>query len=273
MTRGRVAALVIGVPACLALVGTTALSLVADVGIGHYPLHYAIPAGARAVNLSLDGGQLAIKQTAAGQATLTGTAKYSLVRSKLTESTTGGKTAIGYRCPMPFGDCELDATLNTRAGLPVTASTAGGNVQVTGATGQVTLSTEGGDVAADHTSGPLTLHTSGGNIQATAITSRSLSATTDGGDINATGIASSTVTAITAGGNVEIDFASVPQKVTVETLGGDVTLVLPRGDTSYNVSTTTSGGSVSDSLSRGSSKNSITATSSGGNITLRYANT
>lgn len=271
MTRGRVAALVIGVPVCLALIATTALSLVADLGIGHYPVNYTFPTGARSVNVALDGGQLAVKQATASQATLTGTAKYSLVRSKLTESTAGGRTMIGYRCPMPFGDCELDATLNTPAGMPVSATTEGGNVQVTGTTGEVTLTTRGGDVVADHTSGPLTMHTDGGNIKATAITSKSMSATTAGGDVDATGIDSSTVTATTEGGNIEIDFTSVPRNVTVDTAGGGITLVLPRGGTMYNVAASTSGGSVNDSLTRGTSNNTITATSAGGNITLRYA--
>lgn len=271
MTRGRVAALAIGVPVCLALIATTALSLVADLGIGHFPVNYTIPTGARSVNVTLDGGQLAVKQTTASQATLTGTAKYSLVHSKLTKSTAGGRTTIGYRCPMPFGDCELDATLNTPVGMPVSATTAGGNVQVTGTTGEVTLTTRGGDVVADHTSGPLTMHTEGGDIKATAITSKSMSATTQGGDVNATGIESSTVTATTEGGNIEIDFTGVPRNVTVDTAGGDITLVLPRGGPRYNVAASTSGGGVNDSLSRGTSNNTITATSAGGNITLRYA--
>jgi hypothetical protein len=272
MTGGRLAALVIGVPVCLALIATTALSLVADLGIGHYPVNYAIPAGARSVNVTLDGGQLAVKQTAANQATLTGTATYSLVRSKLTASTAGGKTVIGYRCPMPFGDCDLDTTLNAPAGMPVSANTAGGNARVTGTTGEVTLTTRGGDVVADHTSGPLTMHTGGGNIKATAITSRSLSATTDGGDINATGIDSPIVTATTKGGNIEIGFTSVPQNVSVDTSGGNITLILPPGSTRYNVSASTAGGSVNDSLTRGTSNNTISATSAAGNITLRYAN-
>lgn len=272
MTRGRLAALVIGVPVCLVLIATTSLSLVADLGIGHYPVNYAIPAGARSVNVTLDGGQLAVRQTAASQATLTGTAKYSLVRSKLTESTTGGRTMIGYRCPMPFGDCELDTTLNTPAGMPVSANTAGGDAQVTGTSGEVTLTTLGGDVIADHTSGPLAMHTSGGDIKATAITSRSLSATTGGGNINAAGIGSPIVTATTEGGNIEIAFTSVPRNVSVDTSGGNITLILPPGATRYNVSASTAGGSVDDSLTRGASNNTITATSGGGNITLRYAN-
>jgi len=289
LTRGRAAALVIGVPVCLALIASTGLNLVAELGEGHYPVNFTIPAGTKSLNLTMAGGQVAIRQTAASQATLSGTARYSLVRSKLTERTTGSGTTVAYRCAIPFGDCELDATVSVPAALPVTANTDGGNASVSGTTGPVILSSGGGNIAADHTAGPLRLSTSGGNIQANAITSATLtassgggdinaatvssdafSATTSGGNIDATGLSAVTVTASSGGGNIEIDFASVPQGVQVDTSGGNITLVLPPGDTRYHVAAHTDGGQVTDSLPHDTtSRNVITATSGGGNITIR----
>jgi hypothetical protein len=289
LTRGRVAALAVGVPVCLALVAGTGANLVAMLGEGRYPVSYAVPLTAKSLNVNLDGGQLTLQPTAASQATLTGTARYSLVRSKLTEQTTGNRTTVGYRCSVPFGDCELDATINVPAGLPVVAATGGGNVSVSGIASEVMLSSGGGTISADHISGPLSLNTSGGNISASAITSatttastgggnihaagvhsRTVSVTTSGGNIEAAGISAAAVTAISGGGNIEIDFASVPSGVQVETSGGNITLVLPPGDAAYLVDAHTDGGEVSDTLQRNpASHNVITATSGGGNITIR----
>ena len=249
-TRGRIAALVIGVPVCLLLIASTGLNLVATFGQGRYPVSYAVPASARSLNVTVAGGQVTIRQVAAGQATITGTARYSLVRSKLTERTTSSGTTFGYHCSIPFGDCELDATINDPATLPVSANTDGGNASVTGTTSKVTLSTGGGDIAADHTSGPLTLSTDGGNIQATAIRS-------------------ATMTATSGGGNIEIDFTTVPGHVDVNTSGGNITLVLPPGDAAYHVTAHTAGGDVTDTVPQStSSQNVITATSGGGNISI-----
>jgi hypothetical protein len=251
LTRGRLAALVIGVPVCLGLIALNGVSLVANLGEAHYPVNYTLPPGAKSLNVSVASGHLLIKQTAAPQATFTGTARYSLIRSKVTERSTSSGTAVRYHCAIPFGECELDATANVPAGLPVTANTDGGNAQVSGTTGPVTLSSGGGDIAADHATGTLALNTSGGNIQATSI-------------------AALTVTATTGGGNIEIDFASVPRDVQVDTSGGNITLVLPPGLTAYHVTPHTDGGNVvTNSLPQNSlSKNVITATSGGGNITI-----
>lgn len=251
MTRARVAALVIGVPVCLALVAYNGLDLVANIGEAHYPVSYAIPAGARSLNVSVAAGHLTIRPATASQATLTGTARYSLVRSTLTEQATGSGTTVRYHCAIPVGDCQLDATITVPGALPVKADTGGGDAIVTGTAGTVALSTGGGNIAADHTSGSLALSTSGG-------------------DINATAVRSPAVTATSGGGTIEIDFATVPGDVTVDTSGGDITLVLPAGDTHYRVITHTSGGGVSTTVPVDStSAHQITATTGGGNITIR----
>jgi hypothetical protein len=269
MTGGRRAALIIGVPFCLALVGGTALSLAANLGTASYQVRYSFPAGAKSVHLSLAGGALTVRPTTATQGTVAGTAHYSLERSQVTENLTGSDMTIGYRCPIPVGDCEFDATANVPAALPVWANTGGGDVTVSDLTGPVTLSTSGGNVTADHTAGPLTLTTGGGDIRATDVSAPSISAKTDGGNVDVTGIRSGSVTATSGGGDITVDFASVPQNVRVDTAGGNITLVLPAGDTRYSVNAVSAGGNVNDSVLRGpTSSNTITATSGGGNITI-----
>ena len=87
MTGGRRAALFFGVPVCLALVAGTGFSLVGDFGEGHYPVTYTAPASTTALTLNVTG-QVTIRPTTASQATLTGTASYSLVRPAVTEHIT-----------------------------------------------------------------------------------------------------------------------------------------------------------------------------------------
>ena len=289
MTGGRRAALFFGVPVCLALVAGLAFSLVADLGEGRYPVNYTVPASSKALTLNVNG-QLTIKPTTAGQATLTGTAVYSLARSTVTESTTSAGTSIGYRCPLPLGNCGLDATVTVPATVTMlTASSGAGDATVNGTTGPVKLSTGDGNLSVSHTSGPLTLNTDSGGIQVSAITSATLSASTGDGGIQAAGVTSATITANTDSGNIygsgiatatftastgdggiQITFTSVPRDVRVNTDSGNVTLVLPPGRTQYNVTANTDSGSVSDTVPRNSSSpNTIAASSGSGSITIR----
>ena len=253
LTRARRIALVIGVPLCLLLTGYTGLSLVADVGRGHFPVNYAFPAGTGKATVSVSGGNVTVRQAAGTGARLTGTATYSLIRPDLkTRHITGG-VAIRYNCMIPAGDCGLDATLSVPAQTVASVSTGGGDATAIGTTGNVTLSTDGGDVTADRVSGVLSLSTGGGNIHGTAITAPR-------------------VTAHSGGGDIEIVFTQVPRDVQVDTGGGNVTIVVPPGSAQYHVTANTDGGTVTESVPiNTSSPNVITTTSGGGNITIRQA--
>lgn len=289
MTGGRRAALVIGVPVCLALVAGLAFSLVADVGEGRYPVTYTVPASTKALTLNVTG-QLTIRPTTAGQGTLAGTATYSLARSKVTESTTSAGTTIGYHCPLPLGNCGLDATVTVPATVTTLTSNSGaGDATVTGTTGPVKLSTGDGNVSVSHASGPLTLNTNSGgiqvnairaatvsassgdgNIQAEGVASTTITANTDSGDITGSGIATAAITASTGDGDIQIVFTSVPRDVRVNSNSGSITLVLPPGPTEYNVTANTDSGSVSDTVPHNSSSpNTIAASSGSGSITIR----
>jgi Putative adhesin len=253
LTRARRVALMIGVPLCLVFTGYTGLSLVADVGQGHFPVNYAFPAGTGEANVSVSGGDITVRQAAATAARLTGTATYSLVRPDLKIRHIPGGVAVGYRCMVPAGNCGLDATLSVPARMTASVSTGGGDATAVGTTGNVTLSTGGGDVTADRVSGVLSLSTGGGNIHGTAITS-------------------ARVTAHSGGGDVEIVFTQVPRDVHVDTGGGNVTIIVPPGSAQYHVTASTGGGNVTESVPiNTSSPNVITATSGGGDVTIRQA--
>jgi hypothetical protein len=249
LTAGRAAALAIGVPVCLLVIAYVGLELVAAFGHGSFPVSYTAPTAVRSLNVTTPGGQIAVNGTTGGPARVTGTARYSLVRSKVTEHAGAGGATVGYDCAVPVGDCEFDATVSAPATVPVSVSTGGGNVDVTGTAGLVSVSTGGGDVSVNQASGPLNLHSTGGNIQAAQVGSATLSATS-------------------GGGNIDLAFSGVPRDVRVDTTGGNVTVVLPP-TASYHVSAHTDGGSVTDTVEQNtSSPNVITVASGGGNITI-----
>jgi len=272
LTPGRRAALALGVPVCLVVVLAIAFNVVAAIGRASIPVRYALPAGAAGVSVSTSGGDLSLRQATSGQASLTGTASYSLIRPHLTRQFTAGQDVIGYSCPMPLGDCGLDGTLSVPSGTHVSIATGGGNVSAVGTNGQVSISTGGGDLTANQMAGDLTLSTGGGNITATTVTATQFSADTGGGNITASAVSSSQVIADTGGGDVEIVFTTVPHNVQVSTGGGNVTIIVPPGTAEYHVTATPTGGTLTNDLPQNSaSTNQITATTSGGNITLRQS--
>ena len=255
LTPARRVALALGVPLCLVLIASTGFNLVANLGRGTVSVNYAIPKSAGRLAVSLNGGDILLRQAASGdQGSLTGTGTYSLVRPHVThELSSAGVASFGYGCSIPFGDCGLNATVKVPAGTPVSVSTDGGNVTADGITGPATLTTSGGDVTATGVTGNLTVHTDGGNIQASGVTAAQVSASTSGGDIT-------------------IVFTAVPTSVQVSTDGGDVTIVVPNGNTVYNATAHTDGGSTSVSVPTNiRSHNVITATTAGGDITIREA--
>jgi hypothetical protein len=274
MTPGRTAALVLGIPVCVALVGATALSFVADIGSSSYPVHYQFPTSATRIAVSTEGGQLTLRQAAVDRATLTGTAHYSLIRPNIVPADTNGVAGYDYQCRAPVGNCGLNATVTVPAGTAASISTSGGNASVADTTGTVSLNTGGGELSAQNVSGAVTLSTSGGNITASNV-SGIATLNTGGGEIQATAIRSTGVTASTAGGDITIVFTAVPHDVNVSTGGGNITIEVPPGPTKYRITTSTDG-NVSDTgvpqVPPGSPSNyEITATSAGGNITITQA--
>jgi hypothetical protein len=253
MTRARRVALALGVPACLALTAWGAFSIVGEIGQGQFPVSDTIPVSGGQVTAHFGGGSVHLDQGAVGQAKVTGTAHYSLVRPAFTAQRIAGGASFGYNCDLPVGNCGLDATVSVPVGTTTAISTDGGDATVTGTTGDITLSSGGGNVTADHAAGDLTLSTDGGNINGSALTA-------------------ARVTAGTGGGDVQIEFATVPDNVHIRSDGGNITIIVPRGTTQYNVNATSAGGNVNDSLPiNTSSPHTITATTGGGDVTLREA--
>jgi len=250
LTPARRAALVFGVPLCLALTGAAGLAIVEQVGQASFPVSYEIAASTKTINVNVGGGNLTVRPVNGGQGSFAGIVTYTFIRPRVVAQAAGGVASYGLDCATWVGTCELNATLSVPRQAAMSVSTGGGNVTATGLAGDVSLSTSGGDVTADGMTGAFSLSTGGGNVQATAVAAIRVSAQTGGGDI-------------------EIVFTTVPRDIQVSTGGGDVTIVLPAGSAEYHVLASTGGGTITDPIPINTlSPNVITATSGGGNITI-----
>ena len=214
----------------------------------------------------MGGGDITVHQgqVGSGEARLTGTVQYSLVRPRFTVS----GSDINVDCHFPNDNCGLNATLDVPANTAVQLTSGGGNMQVSGIDSDATLDSGGGDVTVARIGGIADVTTGGGNLTASDL-GDIRQFTTDGGDVNGTDLAAPTVRTDSGGGDVNLVFTKVPSNLNIITDGGDVNIILPRGATSYRVSTTTDGGDDSVTVPQSaSSGDQITVNSGGGGITI-----
>jgi len=251
MTPGRWATLAIGVPIALVLIGWSAFSLVADIGGASFPVSTTIPVQNGRLVASTGGGDITVHQgrVSAGTARLTGKVEYSLVRPTFTVSASG----ISLHCRLPTGNCGLNATLDVPSHTAVDLNTGGGNAGISGIGGVASVQTGGGNLTASDLGSVLTF-------------------TTSGGDVDGSGLSSPHVTTDSGGGNVTLVFTAVPDYVKVGSSGGDITIVVPRGHTSYHIKSTLSGGNYSASVpTNDASRHTIQVDSGGGNVNITEA--
>ena len=309
MTPGRWVALAVGVPVALALIGWTGFSLVTTVARGSYPFSYAIPVQDGQVAVNINAGDVTL-QEALGSTTarLTGTVQYGLIRPGISESITPTGANIGMNCDGINSNCGMSASLDVPARTAVTLWSNGGNITASGFSSGVSLSAAGGDVNATNLAGNLQLDSGGGDLTANGLTGTLQIATeggnvdgddwagtgttrvdtgggdmtvngltgnfqmsTEGGNVDASGIASALVGMDTGGGNVTLALTQVPQNLQITAEGGNVTVILPLGSTTYDISTPDNQGanvSYPQSLFSSTSTHKITIDSGGGDITV-----
>jgi hypothetical protein len=310
MTPGRWVALAVGVPVALALIGWTGFSLVTTVARGSYPFSYAIPVRDGQVAVNINAGDVTLQQALGASATarLTGTVQYGLIRPGISENTTPTGANIGMDCNGINTDCGMSASLDVPAQTAVTLWSNGGNITASGFSNGMTLSAAGGNVNATNLAGNLQLDSGGGDLTANGLTGILQIATeggnidgdnwagngttrvdtgggdltvngltgnfqmsAEGGNVDASGVASALVGMDSGGGDVTVALTQVPQNLQITTEGGNVTVILPLGSTTYNISTPDNqGGNVSypQSLVSSTSIHKITIDSGGGDVTI-----
>jgi hypothetical protein len=268
MTPGRWAALAIGVPVALAMIGWSAFSLVAGIGRASFAVSTSIPVQDGHLAASTGGGDITVHQDQArsNKAQLIGTVQYSLIRPHLTIS--GGSVSLD--CRLPTGNCGLSATLDIPLATAVNLASEGGNMQVNGVDGDVTLNSAGGDVTVSGVGGLVNAFTGGGNVTASDLT-RTLKFSTAGGDVNGNGLTSPNVTTDSGGGNVTLVFTRVPSYLNISSEGGDISIVLPQGSTRYAITYNTEGGDYSapvPTTTNSKAASTINVDSGGGNVSI-----
>ncbi len=309
MTSGRLVALAVGVPVALALIGWTAFSLVTTVARGSYPFSYTVPVDDGQVAVNITAGDVTLREApGTSTARLTGIVQYGLVRPGISESTTPTGANIGMNCSGINTDCGMSATLDVPARTAVTVWSNGGNILAADFSSGMTLWAGGGNVTATDLAGNLQLDTGGGDLTGTGLTGTLQIATeggnvnagswtgsgttrvdtgggdltangftgnfqlaTEGGNVDASGVASGVVNMDSGGGDVTLAVTQVPQNLVISAEGGNVTVILPPGGTTYDLSLPdTQGGNVSypSSLVSPKSHHKITIDSGGGDITI-----
>src|SRR5437763_10716896 len=103
MTKGRLLALLLGVPLALALIAWTGLTEVAYAGLGSYPVRLTVPVRGSTVSLSAGAADVQVTQAAGSTLRLAGKARYSLVRSDVTWYTTPSGVIAAPRCHSSLG--------------------------------------------------------------------------------------------------------------------------------------------------------------------------
>ncbi|MGH3205892.1 MAG: DUF4097 family beta strand repeat-containing protein [Streptosporangiaceae bacterium] len=188
----------------------------------------------------------------------------------------GNITASGFSSGMSLWAAGGNVTTTDLAG-DLQLDTGGGDLTATGLTatgphGAIQVDTEGGNVDAGDWVGRGTtrIDTGGGDLSVNGL-SGNFQLSTEGGQVDASGVASTLVGLDSGGGDVTLDLTQVPQNLQITAEGGNVTVILPLGNTTYDISTPDNQGAdvaYPQSLSNSNSSNKITIDSGGGNITI-----
>ena len=269
LTPARVLTLVIGVPLILALIGWLGFTAVALAGRGSYPVSYVIGVRDGHLVAGIDGN-VTLRQVPGHTAHLAGTVQYDLVRPAVTQSTGPNGTNLDVRCRIPNGLCGLNATLDVPAQTAVTLSSDGGDMAVSGID-DVALSSDGGNVAISGPGGLTSVDTGGGDLTASDLAGI-VKFSTSGGNITGNDLAAPSVNAGSSGGDITLVFAKPPANLDITSGGGNVTVLLPHGATTYRITGSAEGGSDSETVPTSSlSHNTISVKSGGGDITIAEA--
>jgi hypothetical protein len=149
---------------------------------------------------------------------------------------------------------------------PLTVDTDGGSLDLNGLAGPLHADTGGGPMTATGIDGAATISTEGGSLAVDGLTGP-LQADSAGGPVALSGIRAQTATVTTGGGSGRLVFHTVPELVNLSTDGGPALLDVPAGP--YALNADSDGGPESVHVGTDpSAARSITVTSGGGPLTV-----
>jgi hypothetical protein len=269
MTTGRRVALAIGVPVALAIIGWTALTLVATFGQASYRVSLRIPVHGPSVTVSVDSGQVGISGGAPGVVRVHGQVHYALVRPGISWQRTPSGISLQSRCHSVTGPCSFDYQVAMPAGAAADVTDGSGDLAARGLHGPVTLHTDSGQISATALTGDVLISNQSGDVTAAGLSGRNVVIRAGSGNIAATGLTGPGVTVTNQSGDVTLIFASVPSRVRVTCDSGDIKLVLPPGNTAYHLEARTSSGTTDLRVPKDtSSPHVVTVTDQSGDISV-----
>jgi DUF4097 and DUF4098 domain-containing protein YvlB len=269
MTTGRRVALLLGLPVALAVIGWTGLTAVAYAGQASYPVRLAVPVHGGTVRLSAGEADVRVTQAAGSQLLLTGTAHYSLIRSTVTWHTTRSGVTVTPRCHFVTGNCSFDFHAVVPEGKRALLSTGSGNVTLTNLAGPVSAATGSGNIHAENVSDAGTMQTGSGDVSGVTVSGARVAFKTGSGNIDIAALTGTNVVTSTGSGDITLAFTAVPGHVRVDSGSGNVTLMLPPGNTTYQVNTTTDSGSRGVTVpTNAAAQHVITVTTGSGDISI-----
>jgi hypothetical protein len=268
MTLARRAALVVGVPAVLAVIGWAAFTAVGLADQVSYRVHVSAPVTGRRVSVSIGAADATFLPGSGRRILVNAALRGSLARPSFTWRSTAAGLALNSACPpMLVGTCSLSYVITAPGHLPVAVSDASGDLTAAGLSGRVTLSDGSGNLNAAGLSGTLSLAERSGDLS--GLRGGVVRLASNSGEIVVTGLAGTDVHSRNVSGDITLTFSQVPRQVDVTDDSGNVTLVLPPGATRYHVVARDGSGNSTVSVPQSrSSPYTITATDGSGNINI-----
>jgi hypothetical protein len=130
LTRGRIVALLIGLPLTLAAISAFSVNVLGELSVGTNQVRFDLPARGLAVTVSIGAGDLRVTTSAGDRVKLHGVAQYSLIRPSVTAQTTGAGLVLTSRCRLSVAHCDFNYHLDLPAGGA--ADLIDGNGDITG---------------------------------------------------------------------------------------------------------------------------------------------
>jgi Toastrack DUF4097 len=135
---------------------------------------------------------------------------------------------------------------------------------------KVTVESTSGDLTASDLPGGIDLKSTSGDVDVTRVGGEVKLESTSG-DIDAQELTATTATGHATSGGVDLGFTSAPTTVEADTSSGDVSVVLPSGTETYQVSADTSSGDESTNVRTDpAATRTINATTASGDVTVEY---
>lgn len=166
----------------------------------------------------------------------------------------GDKLTLRVQCDALISDCAARHQVKVPRGVALTVDAANGKVTASGFDTRLALASDNGGVVVRDSSGPLDLKSDNGSILTERYSGTSVIARSDNG-------------------RIKLGFDKAPVLVDTVSDNGGITIDLPAGEVPYSVSAEADNGDVSVRVPRSdSSPHRVKAYSDNGEVTVRSAN-